>query len=82
MAAKALQLKDHKYLPSIPDTDTIKTPKEPIQISMKDGRPDIHFIDVGTKFLDVSSEIKRLARIESRARFRTKKAAEKQKLSA
>ncbi|KAJ3983296.1 eukaryotic mitochondrial regulator protein-domain-containing protein [Lentinula detonsa] len=81
LAAKAAQLKARKYLPIIPDTGTIKTPKEPVQISTKEGRPDIHFVDVGTKFLDVASETKRLARIETRARFRTKKAAEKQKLT-
>ncbi|KAJ4485677.1 eukaryotic mitochondrial regulator protein-domain-containing protein [Lentinula aciculospora] len=79
LSAKAAQSKAHKYLLLIPDNDTIKTPKTPFQISSKDGRPDIHFIDVGTKFLDVTSETKRLARIETRARFRAKKAAEKQK---
>ncbi|KAJ3731908.1 eukaryotic mitochondrial regulator protein-domain-containing protein [Lentinula guzmanii] len=81
LAAKAAQLKARKYLPIIPDTGTIKTPKEPVQVSTKEGRPDIHFVDVGTKFLDVASETKRLGRIETRARFRTKKAAEKQKLT-
>lgn len=81
-AAKDLQARNRKYLPSIPDTDTIKTPKEPIQISVKDSRPDIHFIDVGTKFLDVPSETNRLARIESRTRLRVKKATKKETLSA
>jgi hypothetical protein len=75
LAAKASQIKDRQYLPAIPDTDTIRTPKEHIQISAKEGRPDVHFIDVGTKFLDIASETKRLARIESRARFRAKKVA-------
>ncbi|KIK70541.1 hypothetical protein GYMLUDRAFT_148961 [Collybiopsis luxurians FD-317 M1] len=81
LAAKSGQLKDRQYLPAIPDTDTIKTPKEPIQISSKEGRPDIHFVDVGTKFLDVANETKRLARIESRARARAKKGANRQDLS-
>ncbi|KAF9074981.1 eukaryotic mitochondrial regulator protein-domain-containing protein [Rhodocollybia butyracea] len=77
LAAKAAELKNRQFLFAIPDTDTVKTPKGPVQISTKDGRPDIHFVDVGTKFLDVAAETKRLARIESRARFRAKKATEK-----
>ncbi|KAF5392401.1 hypothetical protein D9757_002299 [Collybiopsis confluens] len=81
LASKAGQLKDRQYLPVIPDTYTIKTPKEPIHISSKEGRPDIHFIDVGTKFLDIASETKRLTRINSRARARTKNLAGKQKLT-
>ncbi|KAJ3978122.1 eukaryotic mitochondrial regulator protein-domain-containing protein [Lentinula raphanica] len=82
LAAKAAQSKARKYLPVIPDTDTIKTPKEPVQVATKEGRPDIHFIDVGTKFLNVASETKRLNRIETRARFRAKKASEKKTITA
>ncbi|KAJ4472527.1 eukaryotic mitochondrial regulator protein-domain-containing protein [Lentinula edodes] len=81
LAAKAAQAKARKYLPVIPDTDTIQTPKALVQVSSKAGRPDIHFIDVGTKFLDVTSETKRLAHIETRARFRAKKVAQKQRLT-
>ncbi|KAJ4477931.1 eukaryotic mitochondrial regulator protein-domain-containing protein [Lentinula lateritia] len=81
LAAKAAQAKARKYLPVIPDTDTIQTPKALVQVSSKAGRPDIHFIDVGTKFLDITSETKRLAHIETRARLRAKKVAQKQRLT-
>ncbi len=57
IAEKQSAWKNRQYLPKIPDTGTIKTPKDPIQISMKDGRPDIRFVDVGTKFLDVIMEV-------------------------
>jgi hypothetical protein len=60
-------------LPNIPDTDTIKTPKEPVQLSMSEGRPTIKFVDVGTKFLDPIAEEQRLAKIDRRVRQRTKK---------
>jgi len=76
LAELARKKKDQAYLPVIPDTDTIKTPKEPVQYSVLEGRPTIKFVDVGTKFLDPVAEQKRLGKIDRRARQRSKKVEE------
>ncbi|KAF5375259.1 hypothetical protein D9758_000533 [Tetrapyrgos nigripes] len=80
MAEISKQKKDQAYLPSIPDTDTIKTPKEPVQLAVREGRPTVQFVDVGTKFLDPVTEEKRLAKKDRRVRQRTKKLEEKKLL--
>ncbi|THV06579.1 hypothetical protein K435DRAFT_815949 [Dendrothele bispora CBS 962.96] len=77
LAELAKKKKDKAYLPVIPDTETIKTPKEPVQYSVLEGRPTIKFVDIGTKFLDPVAEQKRLANIERRSRQRAKKAEQK-----
>ncbi|KAK1221906.1 hypothetical protein PQX77_015286 [Marasmius sp. AFHP31] len=74
MAERARKEKDIRYLPAIADTEFIKWPKEPVVISRKEGRPDIHFVDVGARFVDPVAEDKRLARAATRARFKEKKA--------
>ncbi|KAL0571982.1 hypothetical protein V5O48_009984 [Marasmius crinis-equi] len=75
MAERARKEKDAKYLPPIADTEFIKWPKEPVVVAKKVGRPDVHFIDVGAKFVDSVAEDKRVGRAATRARFKGKKAA-------
>ncbi|KAF9270760.1 hypothetical protein L218DRAFT_915125 [Marasmius fiardii PR-910] len=74
MAEKARKEKDTRYLPIIADTEFIKTPKEPLVVAKREGRPDVHFIDVGAKYVNPLEEDKRLGRAASRARLREKKA--------
>ncbi|ESK92159.1 mucin-like protein [Moniliophthora roreri MCA 2997] len=78
LAQKAIQEKNAKFLPTIADTDFIKWSKDPVVISTKPGRPAIHFVDVGAKYVDATAEMKRLASAGRRSRYRLKKAAEKQ----
>lgn len=64
-----------KLMPRLKDTDTIKTPRKKVQIVAKEGRPTIHFVDVGGKFLDVDDRLRRMAESERRTQFKQKKAA-------
>lgn len=64
-------------MPRIKDTETIKTPKSKIQIITKPGRPDLKFVDVGGKFIEVDERLRRMAEAERRAKIKVKKAIEK-----
>ncbi|KAK7058561.1 hypothetical protein VNI00_002197 [Paramarasmius palmivorus] len=77
LAEKAVKEKNAKFLPPIADTEFIKWPKDPVIVATKPGRPDIHFIDVGAKYVDPNAELKRLASAGRRSRYRLKKSAEK-----
>ncbi|KAG7099774.1 hypothetical protein E1B28_001586 [Marasmius oreades] len=72
MSEKAKKEKDARYISAIADTDSIKWPKESVVISKREGRPDVHFIDVGAKFVNPLEEDKRLAKAATRARTRSR----------
>lgn len=66
-----------KLMPRFRNTPTIKTPRNKVQIISKKGRPQLKFVDVGGKFLEVDERLRRIADAERRAKRAAEKAAEK-----
>jgi len=73
--AKNSEVRKQNLLPRIPDTKFVKTPVEKRRVATKEGRPDVKFVDVGAKFLNVNDEMKRLANARRRQEFKAKKNA-------
>ncbi|KAJ7684000.1 eukaryotic mitochondrial regulator protein-domain-containing protein, partial [Mycena rosella] len=59
---------DHKsnprLMPRFKDSRTIKSPRAKVQTVERSGRPPVHFVDVGGKFIDVQERLRRLALAE------------------
>jgi hypothetical protein len=64
---------DPKLMPNIKYTPGLKRNTPVIQQSQKPGRPDILFVDVGAKFIDISDRVKRIK--DSKRRLRKKQNA-------
>jgi hypothetical protein len=65
-------------MPHLKDTETIRTPKSRVQVSVAPGRPTIKFVDVGGKFIDVEERLRKIAQAERRAKINASKAKEKE----
>lgn len=57
-----------KLMPRFKDTETIKTPKNKIQIITRPGRPSLKLVDVGGKFIEVEERLRRIGDAERRAK--------------
>lgn len=56
-----------QLLQRVPDTEFMKRPKEKVVIRKREGRPTLQFVDVGTKFMDVSDRVKAIVRSSQRS---------------
>lgn len=72
LRSRSLRKLKMKQLPHFKDTDTVKTPREKVQLVTKPGRPTIMFVDVGGKFMDDDEEKKRAVAAERRVVQRIK----------
>jgi hypothetical protein len=55
-------------MPRFKDTETIKTPRQRVQLAERPGRPAIKFINVGGKFIEVEERLRRIADGERRSK--------------
>ena len=64
---------DPSLMPKVPNSKTITSPREGIQIVTKPGRPALKFIDVGGKFIDVEERLHRIADGDRRSKMKRRR---------
>ncbi|KAK7063768.1 eukaryotic mitochondrial regulator protein-domain-containing protein [Favolaschia claudopus] len=64
-------------MPRFKDTDTIKSPRQKVQVVVREGRLPMHFVDVGGKFLQADDRLKRMAAAKRRQVLRARSSEEK-----
>ncbi|KAJ7103024.1 eukaryotic mitochondrial regulator protein-domain-containing protein [Mycena belliarum] len=77
----AQSAEDHKsnprLMPRFKDSPTVKSPRHKVQVVERAGRPAVHFVDVGGKFIDVQERLRRLAMAERRNMISARKSEAK-----